>query len=463
MIKKTDHSRPCVVCNSVFVPKNSDGIKKEKYKTCSAECKSRRISLKKIKYTESQIEKVKELKKQNIPNKTISEQTGVNINKIKEIVKNNALFLTKEQAQKNAYSAKVKINPRSMEKMREAHMTFPEEQFLKKIKCIEKDILNKKGTACGLAKKYGLNPNSVTAIFRKRNRQDLLKRKESTGQRSVFEFVRDILGKKSVLYNNKKAIKPKELDIYIPTKNIGIEYNGLYWHTEKYVGKNSHYEKMKLANQNGIKLISIFADEWQEKEKQVKNFLKSVLGVSERIVGARKTKVKRVEATVAKQFINENHIQGHSRTALVYFGLYLGNELLGVMSLGRHHRKTKQSVVVLDRLCFLDGVSVQGGASKLFSQAVLWAKSKKYCRIVSWSDNRWSEGNVYKKIGFTLEEELKPDYFYVKNEKRFSKQSLKKTKEERLTNKTEKELRISQGYERIWDCGKKRWVFDLNA
>jgi hypothetical protein len=38
---------------------------------------------------------------------------------------------------------------------------------------------------------------------------------------------------------------------------------------------------------------------------------------------------------------------------------------------------------------------------------------------------------------------------------------LKKTPEERLINKTEKELRQEQGFYRIWDCGKKRWVLFL--
>jgi hypothetical protein len=131
------------------------------------------------------------------------------------------------------------------------------------------------------------------------------------------------------------------------------------------------------------------------------------------------------------------------------------------MSLGRHHRNTDKSVIVLDRLCFLDNVSVQGGSSKLLKHAVLWAKANGYSKLISWSDNRWSEGKVYEKMGFVLEEELKPDYSYVKDEKRFSKQSLKKNKQEKKTNKTEKELRISQGYERIWDCGKKRWSLQI--
>lgn len=459
--EQNDRSRFCAICKTAFVPKYSDGADKAKYKTCSRSCTNKYISLAKAKYTEEQIEKVKELKAKNIPNKTISEQTGVNINKVKEIVKNNQLFLTKEQAQKNAYNAKIEKDPHSMAKMREANMAFSEEEFLKRVRLIEQDVLDKKGTAVGLSQKYQLNPNSVTAVFRREGKQYLLEAKESTGQRSVFEFVSNLLTKDLVSYNDRIAIKPKEIDIYVQEKKIGIEYHGLYWHTEAFIDKNSHYDKMKTANKAGIRLITIFEDEWLGREKQVKNFLKSVFGVSGRTLGARKTQIDIVDPITAKAFIEENHIQGPSRTSFVYFGLYFENELLAVMSLGRHHRNTDKSVIVLDRLCFLDNVSVQGGSSKLLKHAVLWAKANGYSKLISWSDNRWSEGKVYEKMGFVLEEELKPDYSYVKDEKRFSKQSLKKNKQEKKTNKTEKELRISQGYERIWDCGKKRWSLSI--
>jgi len=41
---------------------------------------------------------------------------------------------------------------------------------------------------------------------------------------------------------------------------------------------------------------------------------------------------------------------------------------------------------------------------------------------------------------------------------RHHKQSLKKTPEEKVSNKTERELRLDQGYLRVYDCGKIRWV-----
>jgi hypothetical protein len=62
-------------------------------------------------------------------------------------------------------------------------------------------------------------------------------------------------------------------------------------------------------------------------------------------------------------------------------------------------------------------------------------------------------------MGFTLEEELPPDYSYTDGHNRFSKQSCQKKHliKKGAVGNTEKEMAKSIGYGRIWDCGKKRW------
>jgi hypothetical protein len=283
----------------------------------------------------------------------------------------------------------------------------------------------------------------------------------SAQENEVKNWIESI-GLQTIRYKfSKRVTKPKEIDIYISSKKVGIEYNGLYWHTEDRIGKNTHFEKMKMANEDGIRLITIFEHEWQNRNKQVKNFLKSVLGISSRTVGGRKTEVKQIDDSLGKMFMNENHIQGAAHGPLAYFGLYLEEELVATMSLGKHHRGSDDTVVVLDRLCFLDGINIQGGSSKLLHYSIEWAKQNGYQKMISWSDNRWSEGKVYEKMGFLLEDTLKPDYFYIKGGEVFSKQSLKKKGEEKTSGRTEKELRAEQGYERIYDCGKKRWILNL--
>ena len=265
-----------------------------------------------------------------------------------------------------------------------------------------------------------------------------------------------------------KGQSTREFDIFIPSLNLVIEYNGLYWHSERVLkGKiNSelprsyHQNKMFLANKNGLRLITIFEDEWLQRKKQVKGFLQSILVIDKKI-GARKCTIRQISKQEANIFINSYHIQGQ-HTHLVAFGLFNQEELIGVITGSKHHRQNGNAKsLVLDRLCFKSGISIAGGSSRLFKRLVEYSIENKYLNIISWSDNRWSEGNIYKKLGFKLEAELKPDYSYVdKSGNRINKQTLKKTKEERLTGKTEYTLRSEQGYDRIWDCGKKRWSYE---
>ena len=52
-----------------------------------------------------------------------------------------------------------------------------------------------------------------------------------------------------------------EIDIYIPGLNLGIEYDGAYWHSEKFKDKNYHVEKNKMFKEKGIQLVHIFEND----------------------------------------------------------------------------------------------------------------------------------------------------------------------------------------------------------
>ena len=53
----------------------------------------------------------------------------------------------------------------------------------------------------------------------------------SAKQCEVYNFVRSILPNDDVLLNTRKQIKPYEIDIYVPRLKLGIEFDGLYWHS----------------------------------------------------------------------------------------------------------------------------------------------------------------------------------------------------------------------------------------
>lgn len=266
--------------------------------------------------------------------------------------------------------------------------------------------------------------------------------------------------------SNYDILNGKEIDLYNKNHQIAVEYNGLFWHTEDSPQPRErcyHYDKYLKCCEKNIRLITIFSDEWTCRNQQCKNFLKSIVGIFDKKYFARKCLIKPISKIDCQNFCEQHHIQGKNNNLVVCaFGLFHEEKLLGVMSLGRHHRNSTQCV--LDRLCFADGVQVVGGASRLFAACLAWAKDNKIKEIISWSDNRWSVGSVYRKLGFVLAEELKPDYSYVdlkRPHRRISKQSQQKKKTGCPQGMTELEWANQRGLSRIWDCGKKRWLYNI--
>lgn len=258
----------------------------------------------------------------------------------------------------------------------------------------------------------------------------------------------------------------KEIDLYDDNFKLGIEYCGLRWHHEqspKTRDKKYHYDKYINAQQKGVQLITIFEDEYKNKPDVVLSVLLSKLGKFKKRIYARKCEIKELDKKTACNFIGCNHIQSGGLLTMA-FGLWYESELVGVISFGRHHRNNDKNILVLNRMCFLPNMQIIGGADKLFKAGISWAKEKKYLSIISWSDNRWSNGKIYEKLGFTLEDELNPDYSYVNIKRpvvRIPKQSMTKKATKCPTEFTEVEWCMINGFGRIWDCGKKRWKFNL--
>ena len=265
--------------------------------------------------------------------------------------------------------------------------------------------------------------------------------------------------------NDRKTISPLELDIYIPEKNFAIEFNGSFWHSEARLeakeARRKHKYKTDLCREKGIRLFHIFEYQWDNRNVQIMNFIKTIIGANNKKIAARKCEITNEKC---REFIDNNHIQGHGNGTIKYFNLTYNDEIVASMTASKHHRQnTKGNPIVLNRLCFKDGVSVQGGASKLFKKFVDWAKEEGYDRIISWSDSCWTEGEIYKVLRFSFEKEYNPDYFYWDSVDRNykSKQSQMKKHTGCPEGMTERDWAFERGLYRIWNCGRKLWQYVL--
>lgn len=243
----------------------------------------------------------------------------------------------------------------------------------------------------------------------------------------------------------------------------GAEDIGLCLITNLHELKRTTIKDLVSSNrEDGSHFFPIFPHEWKDRANQIYNHIASYTSSKYRVY-ARKCMVTDISRQQARAFCDLYHIQGTNPLFVKGWGIFHNKELLGILSLGRHHRNIP--VMLLDRLCFKREVQVVGGATKLFSAAKSWAGSCNVPEIVSFSDNRWSTGNVYKAMEFTLDKELSPDYFYVdKNDycKFYSKQSQKKSNTGCPSHITESEWAKRHGLLRVYDAGKKRWSITIS-
>lgn len=252
----------------------------------------------------------------------------------------------------------------------------------------------------------------------------------------------------------------REVDIFVPERMVAIEYCGLMWHShERKRDKRFHELKFRELEKKGIRLLTIFEDEWLCRREVVLSVLASKLGCIERRLAARQLSVT-WDAAKCRAFLQESHLQG--ARGLVYLGLEKDGQLWAAMSFQKNHRFTRGWE--LSRYASRRGSSVVGGFSKLL---VSFSRRHPGEEIVSLSDNRWSDGGVYKKNGFSLLRESHADYSYIVGKKRLHKAAFKLANLKKsglwLPGETEREATQRLGYSRIYDCGKRTWRLDVGA
>lgn len=309
--------------------------------------------------------------------------------------------------------------------------------------------------------------------------------------------------KRSFIKDNKKYTVSYDLDFFLPDFNIGIECHGNYWHSElsgksaktveiDYLKANGlkHKEidriKYNECKKQGITLLIFYEDEIIDKFHQVSNMIlsKCKLLTNNRIF-ARKTEAyyytfdsddKETNHFIS-EFFNVNHIQGICRFKYATLLTY-NEEIVSIMLFNDiiSHRGVTASKEDIELVRYATKDTVVGGASKLLKHFLTNYKYKEDLkRIVSYSDLRYSIGNMYEQIGFTMTLKGKPDYFYVSPKENFmirhTKSNFQKSKILAKSNKnimvyhsdkTEYELCYINEFYRIWDLGRAKWELIIN-
>ena len=241
-----------------------------------------------------------------------------------------------------------------------------------------------------------------------------------------------------------------EIDIYLPELKIGFEFNGLYWHSNKFKENSYHLDKTNYFKERGIRIIHIWEDDYDNLFEIIKSQIRNLLKTNTVKIFARKCSIRMVEVKDSKKFLEDNHIQG-SVSSSIKIGLYFKDELVSIMTFDHFEGRKRmlEGEYNLNRFCNKINTNIIGGASKLLS---FFIKSYYVKRIISYADKDWSVGDLYYKLGFDNIGGNGPDYKYIIGNKRVHKSRYKKSKLN--TDLTESKQMELNGINKIYDCGK---------
>lgn len=287
--------------------------------------------------------------------------------------------------------------------------------------------------------------------------------RKSLKEEALLKFVQSVY-EGEIVVNSRKIISPLELDIYLPELKVAIEFNGIYFHSDKFPNAvNKQSNKTKMCDALGIRLIHVFEDDWEYKQEVVCNLITNALGLQTKRTYARSCEAVDVTKLEAKLFLDMHHMQGSSRGG-VSIGLKFNGELVAVMQFTKCASARASKEYEYELIRYATECSVVGGASKLLSNFI---RTHNPQSIVSYSDKGTFSGGMYEKLGFLKISESKPDYKVVEGKRRYHKSNYKRSNllarfGDRFNPElSERENCHNLGLWRIYNSGLIKWVLNL--
>lgn len=294
---------------------------------------------------------------------------------------------------------------------------------------------------------YGVNPCTIC---------NPIEKSQSFSEIEIINWIKSF--GLDVEEKNRSICGGYEIDMFIESKKIAIEFNGLYWHSERYRDKNYHLMKSSECLKKGINLIHIWEDDWKNRKHIIQSIILNKLGLIEHKIYARKCEIKDVDNSDSFKFLNDNHIQGYSRFS-DSVGLYYNKELVSLMTFGFRSTNGKREYELI-RFCNKINTNVIGAASKLFSYFL--KNNSEINEINSYADISIFSGDIYPKIGFSYSHRSSINYWWVVDGIRRHRFNFNKKKLVNMgysSSMTESEIMYSLGHYRIWGCGQDKWTW----
>lgn len=235
--------------------------------------------------------------------------------------------------------------------------------------------------------------------------------------------------------SNKKILDGKEIDIFIPDKNIGIEFNGMFWHSEQagFTDPLYHAEKSRVASEKGILLYHIYEDHWNDCKDIVKSNITKLLGYVHSTKPIENFEVRMISENACDDFLQENSVE--YQDPVICLGLFYGDSLAAVCTI-------QQNTIEFHEKKFITIV----GCRRKFLEFIKRVFKFKTINLLHKIDNQ-NMNLKYKEDGFEFVELLEPSFDWMINENRIHDVNIVELHE----NKSD--------IDKMWNCGYAKFEY----
>lgn len=183
-----------------------------------------------------------------------------------------------------------------------------------------------------------------------------------------------------------------------------------------------------IRQQTGEYPLIITEDRWHSQRKMMEKRLLAHMETFKPVY-ARNCEIRRIDKTLAREFLEKSHSYGHAACRYCY-GMFLKRhtghiaesnaqgilpgELVAVATFSNARKWIKGDMVIRSyewtRYASLPEVRISGGMGRFLKHFI---KEVNPDDIMTYSDLEWSEGDVYSRLGFTLEGQKEPVIFLI--------------------------------------------------
>lgn len=268
---------------------------------------------------------------------------------------------------------------------------------------------------------------------------------KSLAQNEIYEFIKEYYPSTQVGYRYKSPSNLREIDLYIDSLKIGFEYNGMFYHSDRYMINSYHNDKLNDCKNIGVKIYNIWEYDWFDKKDIVKSIILDKLNCGKIIINDNECDIKSVDNNEAELFLNEHYIKGFNNKIDFSYGLYFKNKLLSIISFANRDYGFE-----LMSLCTNLDYNVTDGYKTLFEY---FNRCHIFSKLETTIDLSYEDGLLYQQLGFEKTDNFYIDYIWFLKGKIYPKYKLD---DDNLL--VEYDLYEKGGY-KLFDCGHETYSY----